>query len=72
MGSFLDILNQDANPSPEIEALKARITIKTLKKGDVLQRSGDSFSQIYYVKKGLLRSYTIDNKGKEHIYMFAP
>ncbi|WP_233194606.1 Crp/Fnr family transcriptional regulator [Aquimarina sp. I32.4] len=24
------------------------------------------------VKSGLLRSYTIDNKGKEHILMFAP
>lgn len=72
MSSFLDILNQDPNPSPEIKALKGRIRIKTLKKGDVLQRSGDHFPQIYYVKKGLLRSYTIDNKGKEHIYMFAP
>ncbi len=72
MSSFLDILNQDSNPSPEIKALKARIAIKTLKKGAVLQRSGDSILQIYYVKKGLLRSYTIDNKGKEHIFMFAP
>ena len=36
MSSFLDILNQDSNPSSEIKALKARITIKTLKKGAVL------------------------------------
>ncbi len=36
MSSFLDILNQDLNPSPEIKALKARITINTLKKGAVL------------------------------------
>jgi len=72
LSSFLDILNQDSNPSPEIKALKARIAIKTLKKGAVLQRSGDNILQIYYVKKGLLRSYTIDNKGKEHIFMFAP
>ncbi|MBT8301092.1 MAG: Crp/Fnr family transcriptional regulator [Maribacter sp.] len=72
MSSFLDILNQDLNPSPEIKALKARIAVKSIKKGTVLQRSGDSIAQIYYVKKGLLRSYTIDQKGKEHIFMFAP
>ena len=72
LSSFLDILNQDSNPSSKVEALKARIATKTLKKGDVLQRSGDSVSRIYYVKKGLLRSYTIDDKGKEHIFMFAP
>ena len=28
--------------------------------------------QLFYVKKGLLRSYIIDSKGKEHIFMFAP
>mgnify|MGYP000428925619 FL=1 len=42
------------------------------KKGDILQRKGDTSSNIYEVKSGLLRSYTIDEKGKEHIFMFAP
>lgn len=44
----------------------------TVKKGDILQRSGDLNSKIYIVKSGLLRSYTIDHKGKEHIFIFAP
>lgn len=26
----------------------------------------------FFVKKGCLRCYTIDEKGKEHIFMFAP
>ena len=43
-----------------------------VKKGDILQRTGDSNSKVYQVKSGLLRSYTIDDKGKEHIFMFAP
>ncbi len=43
-----------------------------VKKGDILQRKGDTDSNIYEVKSGLLRSYTIDEKGKEHIFMFAP
>ncbi len=43
-----------------------------VKKGDVLQKSGDLESKIYQVVSGLLRSYTIDQKGKEHIFMFGP
>lgn len=43
-----------------------------LKKGDSLQRKGDPSTNIFVVKSGLLRSYTIDEKGKEHIFMFAP
>ncbi|WP_236970228.1 Crp/Fnr family transcriptional regulator [Membranihabitans marinus] len=43
-----------------------------VKKGDVLQRKGDLKSLVYLVDKGLLRSYTIDGKGREHIYMFGP
>lgn len=38
----------------------------------MLQHAGEYNTKVYVVKKGLLRSYTIDKKGKEHIYMFAP
>ena len=57
------------------ESLKSKIegitTLRKIKKGTLLQRKGDRVSNNYYVKKGLLRSYTIDEKGKEHIFMFA-
>lgn len=43
-----------------------------VKKGQFLQRRGDTITYVYYVKSGLLRSYSIDEKGKEHIFMFAP
>ena len=43
----------------------------TVKKGQILQRKGDLNTKIYQVESGLLRSYTIDEKGKEHIFMFA-
>jgi CRP-like cAMP-binding protein len=43
-----------------------------VKKGEILQRKGDLNSKVYQVQSGLLRSYSIDAKGKEHIYMFAP
>jgi CRP-like cAMP-binding protein len=42
-----------------------------VKKGQILQHKGDINTKVYNVKSGLLRSYSIDNKGKEHIYMFA-
>lgn len=43
-----------------------------LKKGTILQRPGDQKIMGYVVIQGLLRSYIIDSKGKEHNYMFAP
>lgn len=42
------------------------------KKRDIVQQAGERAKKSYIVKKGLLRSYTIDEKGKEHIFMFAP
>ena len=43
-----------------------------VKKRQIIQRQGELDSKVYKVESGLLRSYSIDNKGKEHIYMFAP
>lgn len=42
-----------------------------VKKGQIIQYKGDLNSKAYFVKSGLLRSYSIDEKGKEHIFMFA-
>ena len=42
-----------------------------VKKGQILQTKGSLNSKIYYVESGLLRSYAISDKGKEHIYMFG-
>jgi CRP-like cAMP-binding protein len=43
-----------------------------IKKGQILQSKGDTNTRVYQVESGLLRSYSIDEKGKEHIFMFAP
>jgi CRP-like cAMP-binding protein len=53
------------------ELLEQVKTIHVLK-GQVLQHSGDDQKHAYFVKRGLLRSFTTDEKGKQHIYMFAP
>ena len=44
----------------------------SVKKGQILQHKGDLNTKVFVVESGLLRSYTIDEKGKEHIFMFAP
>ncbi|MEM6717949.1 MAG: Crp/Fnr family transcriptional regulator [Bacteroidota bacterium] len=48
------------------------MTTIQVKKGAIIQQAGALNSKIYFVKQGLLRGYTIDQKGKEHIFIFAP
>ena len=43
-----------------------------VKKREILQSAADLNSKVYLVESGLLRSYSIDENGKEHIFMFAP
>ena len=42
-----------------------------VKKGQILQHAGELNTKVFGVEAGLLRSYTIDQKGKEHIFAFA-
>jgi len=41
-------------------------------KGEYLLRAGERSRYSFHVQKGLLRAFTVDEKGKEHVYMFAP
>ncbi|WP_308991866.1 Crp/Fnr family transcriptional regulator [Mariniflexile litorale] len=45
---------------------------KTIEKGDILLKQGDIAKHGYLVKNGCLKSYSVDNAGKEHIMQFAP
>lgn len=44
---------------------------KKVEKATVLLHQGDICQHSFFVSKGLLRSYTIDENGKEHIIQFA-
>lgn len=46
--------------------------VKNFKKGVYLLQEGDICKYAYFVEKGLLRAYFIDDKGKEHLLQFAP
>lgn len=45
---------------------------QTIAKGTLLQQVGQCPQVAYEVKKGLLRSFFVDEGGKEHTFMFAP
>ncbi|MFD2037623.1 Crp/Fnr family transcriptional regulator [Belliella marina] len=56
----------------EISALVEKCTTRTVKKDQYLLQSGEHCKHTFFVEKGLLRQFSIDKKGKEHILAFAP
>lgn len=58
----------DEQASEAVSCLKT----KSIKKGQVLLQAGDLKSEAFFINSGLLRYFSIDEKGKEHIIQFAP
>ncbi|WP_186990754.1 Crp/Fnr family transcriptional regulator [Constantimarinum furrinae] len=56
----------------EVEHVMPLVTAGNYKKGDLLLREGEVCDASIFVEKGLLRTYTLDEAGKEHIVQFAP
>ncbi|WP_452224111.1 Crp/Fnr family transcriptional regulator [Lacinutrix chionoecetis] len=63
--------NLDVNEK-EIVSIVENCTTKTVKKDQYLLRENEHCTHTFFVEKGLLRQFTIDQKGKEHILSFAP
>jgi CRP-like cAMP-binding protein len=55
----------------EFDQLKTSFIPKKLRKRQYLLQEGDICKYQGFVEKGLLRSYTVDDKGSEHILQFA-
>lgn len=55
-----------------INELAQKCKSVSYKKNEFLLRQGEVCKYVFFVEKGLLRQYTIDDKGKEHVLMFAP
>ena len=47
------------------------LKVKKLRKRQFLLQEGEIGRYQYFIKKGCLRTYTIDDKGQEHIIQFA-
>lgn len=56
----------------EINFMRSVFLPKQLKKGEFLIREGEIQRYGAFVCSGFLRSYFVDNKGKEHVVQFAP
>ncbi len=56
----------------EFSELLPFLAFKQVPRGAFLFWAGDICHHHFFVQKGLLRSYTIDESGKEHILQFAP
>lgn len=56
----------------EITRLQPEIKSKHVPKSTFLLEAGNVCTQTFFVEKGLLRMYSSDKNGKEHIIQFAP
>lgn len=55
----------------EVIFLNEKLDRLNLKKGDFLLKNGDKVTNQYYVESGCLRTYFVDDSGKEHTLQFA-
>jgi len=55
----------------ELDYCRSRFVPKKLRKRQYLLQEGDICKYTVFVEKGLLRSFTVDEKGSEHILQFA-
>lgn len=56
----------------ELNELLSRCHKKNVSAGDYLLRQGEQCQNIFFVEKGLLRKFGIDEKGRDIILQFAP
>lgn len=54
------------------ESLYESLERKKFDKGDILLSAGELCRHSFFVERGLLRSFTLGEDGKEHVIQFAP
>ena len=59
-------------PIDSLEVCSTFYEIKKVKKNEIILREGEISDSTFFVEKGLLRMYSIDKAGKEHVIQFAP
>lgn len=72
MNLFLQNIAKHVSLTPsEQEQVMALVTGQTYKAKTMLLKAGDVCSVSYFVHSGILRSYSIDENGVEHVVSFA-
>lgn len=65
---FQDYLNEKATLNPtEAERIRSLAVIKKLRKRQYLLQEGDIWKYNAFITKGCLRTYSVDEKGNEHV-----
>ncbi|RMZ60133.1 Crp/Fnr family transcriptional regulator [Chryseobacterium nematophagum] len=59
-------------PLENVDRCSLHYDAKKIPKNQFLLQYGEVCRYIYFVEKGLLKMYSIDKNGKEHIIQFAP
>lgn len=73
MKNLKNYLTQKAGlTEEEYTSLLELLTVKTLLKGEFVLSPGEVCTHAFFVESGLIRSYTLDEMGKEHIIQLAP
>lgn len=64
--------NKVALTDEQFALISDKLKIKKFEKNELILMKGEVSTHGYFVMNGLLRSYSIDSKGKTHIIQFAP
>jgi CRP-like cAMP-binding protein len=56
----------------DVDLIQSVFIPRHLERGELLLREGEIPKYGAFVAQGCLRSYVVDNKGKEHVVQFAP
>ncbi|NME67381.1 Crp/Fnr family transcriptional regulator [Flammeovirga aprica] len=67
----IDVFKNLSLTFSEREIIRSCFTEKSIKKGEHLLLNGEDVNSILFVLDGCLRTYFIDDKGKEHTLQFA-
>jgi len=59
-------------PAEKVNLCSIQYEIKKVGKHEMLLQEGEVCRNTFFVEKGLLRMYSIDKNGKEHVIQFAP
>lgn len=71
--NFYNYLQNKALVKAEhLTQLTELVSVKEFKKNELLLSRGQVCERAFFVEKGLIRFYSIDEEGKEHIVQFAP
>lgn len=72
MENFKNFISKSLEvPISFIDKCSDCFTVKNYSKHDMLLQEGESNSFAFFVDRGLLRMFSIDTQGKEHIIQFA-